>query len=178
MPAPRGWIAGPYVWAYNGLSVGITQDGFNLSYSMFADKVTGDNLGDATQDFVYRGLDAFADGKFNEWDVARVGALGDGGKVNPLNFGTFWPWADFGFSGQIGRLASVYSAPLVGTVAPGTTAAAALLRNVTIPYGVIPPGYNLAMLFAARLRDVPIRFQSLPHLPFTNFGSVNWFVMT
>lgn len=188
MPAPRGWIAGPYVWSYNGLSVGITQDGFNLNYAMFGEKVTGDNLGDSTQDYVYRGLDVYADGQFQEWDVARLGAVGDGGKVNVLNFGTFWPWANFGFAGQIGRLASLYSAPLVGVSAPGTTAATTVgavggVTTVTLPYGVIPPGYNLAMTFAARHRTVPIRFQALPsptqaNVSGSNATPVAWVALT
>lgn len=175
--APRGFIAGPYVWTYNGLTVGITQDGFNLNYSMFGDKITGDNLGDSTQDYVYRGLDCYADGQFNEWDVARNGAAG--AKTNPLNFGTFWPWAEFGFSGQVGRLASVYSAALVGVSCPGTTAGGVVgavggLSTLTVPYGILPPGFNLAMLFAARLRSTPIRFQSLPYPQYNDIGSVRW----
>jgi len=182
MPAPRGWIAGPYVWTYNGLSLGITQDGFNMNYSMFGDKITGDNLGDSTQNYVYRGLDFYMDGQVNEWSVAREGALGDGGKVNPLNYGTFWPWGNvFGRSGQVGRLASVYSASLVGVSAPGTTAATAfggVLDTVTAPYAIIPPGYNLAMMFASRLRSVPVRFQSLPYPEFTNYGDVSWVLFT
>lgn len=177
--APRGWIAGPYVWTYNGLSVGITDDGFNLNYSSFGDKVKGDNLGDSTQDFVYRGLDAYADGIFNEWDVARVGAVGNGAVVNNQLAAPFWPWhTSFGSSGQVGRFASQMAAPLVGTVAPGTTAANALIKNLTMTYAILPPGYNVAMLFASRLRSVPIRFQALPYPAFADYGTVSWFYMT
>lgn len=174
MAAPRGWIAGPYVWSYNGLSVGITDDGFNLNYSMFADKIRGDNLGDSTQDFVDRGADVYADGVFNEWDVALSGLAGEN-KTNASSYSPFWPKAALGVSGQVGRLASVYAAPLIGTPAPNTTAATATIKTLTLTYGVLPPGFNVAMLFAARLRSIPIRFQSLPSAYFTNYGNVTWF---
>lgn len=177
MAAPRGWIAGPYVWTFNGLSVGITDDGFNLNYSKFADKIRGDNLGDATQDFVERGVDVYADGVFNEWDVAKEGVAGQA-KVNANCGSPFWPWSNtFGSSGQIGRLASVMAAALVGTPAPNTSAAAATIKTLTLPYAVLPPVTNLAMLFAARLRSVSLRFQGLPSAAYTDYGNVSWFTL-
>ena len=56
--AARGqWIAGPYVWTFNGRVIGVTEDGFRLGMTSYADPVKGDNLGDSIQDYVYRGGD-------------------------------------------------------------------------------------------------------------------------
>lgn len=184
MPAPRSWIAGPYVWAYNGLTLGITEDGFTFNSTIHGQTITGDNLGDSVQDYVYRGHSVTASGTFNEWDVARRGAIGDGGKVNANCFSPFWPWhAKIGSSGIIGRLGSTVAAPLVGTVLPGTTAAAVddlPLGRVGISYAVVAPGFNIAQMFNSRLRNVPMQFQALPY-PYNAdnpvLSSVAWFYL-
>ena len=183
--APRGWIAGPYVWAYNGLTLGITEDGFNLSATINGQEIRGDNLGDSVQDFVYRGQDVSANGVLQEWDVARRGFVGDGGRGNPNCFSPFWPWhLVLGTAGVIGRLGSTVAASLIGTVIPGTTAAAVNdlpVGRLTIVYAVVPPGFNISQLFAAKLRNVPMQFKSLPYPynadnPAASF--VSWFSLT
>jgi len=185
MGAPRGWIAGPYVWAYNGLTLGIVEDGFTLNYTMNGQEIRGDNLGDSVQDIVYRGADVFVSGVLNEWDVARRGFVGDGGRLNPNCFSPFWPWhAVMGLSGIIGRLGSTFAAPLVGTVIPGTTAATVddlIIGRLTVLYGMLPNGFNVSQLFAAKHRNVPIQFRSLPY-PYQadnpNQSNVSWFSLT
>lgn len=160
---PRGFIAGAYYWSYNGLYLGTTENGFRLSMTSYGDPVKGDNLGDSIQDFIYRGGDVSVEGTLQEFEAARLG-----GNVNPIKINArieqiFWPYATLGSTGAIGTLSSLYSAPLTGTPVAGTSAAAAAIKTLTISYAIIPPNYDVGMLFAARLRNLPIRLQALPH---------------
>jgi len=169
----RGWIAGPYVWKFNGRTLGITENGFRLGMVSYGDPVRGDNLGQSIQDFVYRGGDVSVDGVLQEWDAAMQGVVTDPSKTNSYCATILWPYATFGTTGQIGRLASLVAAPLVGNPAPGTPAAAATIKDLTITYAVIPPGFDVGLLFAARLRNAPIRLQALP-APTVDSGSETW----
>lgn len=173
--AARGqWIAGPYVWTFNGRVIGVTEDGFRLGMTSYADPVKGDNLGDSIQDYVYRGGDVSVSGVLNEWDLAVSGPNDPPAKTNSNTASILWPWATLGTTGQIGRLASLIAAPLIGTPCPGTTAASATIKNLTITYAVLPPNFEVVHLFAARLRNAPIRLQSLPG-PLADSGSETWF---
>jgi len=175
--AARGiWIAGPYVWTFNNRVVGVTENGFRLSLSGRGDPVMGDNLGDSIQDFVYRGGNVSVEGVLQEWDVALNGPPNPAAKSNVNTASIFWPWATLGSTGQIGRLASLVAAPLVGNPCPGTTAATATQTVITLTYAVLPPDYDVAQLFAARLRNVPIRLQALPY-PVVDSGSETWFTL-
>lgn len=176
----RGFIAGPYVWTFNGRTIGISEDGWRLNQTVSGDPIRGDNLGDSMQDYVYRGGDVTIEAVLQEWDAAMLGLGTDPAKTNSTCASIFWPWASFGFSGQIGRLASLVSAPLVGVPAPTTSAATTATsgyRNLTITGAVIAPGYNFSVLFAARLRNVPIRLQALPYT-LADTGGETWFTLT
>lgn len=177
--ASRGFIAGPYVWTFNGRLIGVTEDGCRLNITNFGDPIRGDNLGDSMQDYVYRGGDVTMEGVLQEWDVALNGPPTPPAKLNSSCDSIFWPWAGFGGSGQIGRLASIVAAKLVGVPAPTTSAATATAgyQTITLNYAVLAPGYNVSMLFAARLRNVPIRLQALPS-PLSDTGSEAWFALT
>lgn len=177
--ASRGFIAGPYVWTFNGRVIGISEDGWRLNQTVAGDPIRGDNLGDSMQDYVYRGGDVTIEAVLQEWDIALNGLTGDSAKTNSNCASIFWPWATLGLSGQIGRLASIVAASLVGVPAPTTSAATATAgyRNLTLTNAVIAPGYNFSMLFAARLRNVPIRLQALPYT-LADTGSETWFTLT
>ena len=174
--AARGFIAGPYVWTYNARVIGISEDGWTINQSLSGDPIKGDNLGDAMQDFVYRAGDVTVEAVLQEWDIVTNGLTGDVAKTNALTASILWPWAAMGASGQVGRLGSTISASLVGTPAPGTTAAAATAgsRVITISYAIMAPGSNFSQLFAARLRNCPVRLQALPH-PLVDSGSEVWY---
>lgn len=170
---PRGFIAGAYYWTYNGLYLGTTENGFRLSMTSYGDPIKGDNLGDSIQDFVYRGGDVSVEGTIQEFEAARLGGnLQAPVKVNISNNQIFWPYGVMGYTGAIGTLASLYSAPLVGTPVLGTSAAAAAVKNLTIQYSILPPNYDVGILFAARLRNLPIRLQALPHNPADGIGAI------
>ena len=44
------FIAGPYTVTYGGNTLGITERGFELEYTSFAEPISGDNLGDSNVD--------------------------------------------------------------------------------------------------------------------------------
>ena len=114
---PRGFVAGPYIWTYNGRSIGISEDGWRLNQTNSGDPIRGDNLGDSMQDYVYRGGDVTLEAVLQEWNfVLTAGELGDSdwagltglsqAEINGYTYSIFWPWTYFGNTGQIGRLAS------------------------------------------------------------------------
>ena len=94
--------------------------------------------------------------------------LGDAGTYGAQK--AFWPWhtgpASNGESfelGQVGRLTKALSAALVCTPIAGTNAAAITPRDVyTFGAAIIAPGFNIRQLFAARLRQIPLRFRCFP----------------
>jgi hypothetical protein len=177
--ATRGFIAGPYVWTYNARVIGISEDGWRFNQTVAGDPIRGDNLGDAMQDYVYRAGDVTVESVLNEWDIVTNGLTGDAAKTNSNTASILWPWAALGSTGQVGRLASVVAAVLVGTPAPGTSAASATAgsRIITVSYAVIAPGFNFSLLFAARLRNCPIRMQALPS-PLVDSGSEAWYAFS
>lgn len=142
------FIAGPYTVAYNALALGILEDGITLEATQSTEAITGDNLGDSIQDAVYRGGNVFLDMVLQQFDAAGAQSA-------------FWPYefANWGNVGQIGTLSSDWSKPLVLTSVAGTSAVPAVL---TVPNVILAPNYPVRMLFASRLRNVPIRFQVLP----------------
>lgn len=177
MPTRPGWIAGPYRWTYNGRRIGITKDGFVLTATLLGEEITGDNLGRSIQDYVLQGANVFFVGSLNEWDLALNGFDGDAGKTNVNCASIFWPIAALGASGQVGRLASLISAPLVGTPVTGTTAATASIKNLTATYAIVAPNSDVTFALNTSLRDVQgIRLQALPG-PTVDYGSQSWFVM-
>lgn len=160
--ASRGFVAGPYVWSFNGRTIGISEDGWRLNQTNAGDPIRGDNLGDSLIDYVYRGGDVTIEAVLQEWDVALNGLDTDGAPTNAETGSIFWPWYYLGQTGQIGRLAGIVAAPLIGIPAPYTTAANTDYSVLIIDYAVLAPGYNYTQLFASRLRNVPVRLQALP----------------
>ena len=156
------FIAGPYTVTYGGSSLGIVEDAPALEVVSSYDPITGDNLGDALQDGVYRGGNCFVDLVLQEYDAA--GALA-----------AFWPWnGTLGRVGQPGVLLSSFSASLVFTAVAGTTASANP-ATLTSTNAVLAPGFPVRLLFGSRLRNVPIRFQLLPY---DSGGNNVWFTTT
>ena len=154
------FIAGPYTYTLAASSLGISEDGFRLRIANRGDAIRGDNLGASIQDFVYRGADLTLETTLQEYDAAGAQSA-------------FWPYdAVLGEHGQAGILASSVAGALVLTAVAGTTAAAAP-ASLTGTLSVLPPDFNVDLLFAARLRNVPLQFQLLP-----TGSPVAWFTTT
>ena len=156
------FVAGPYTSTLAASALGITENGFELTHRDEADIIRGDNLGQTDQDWVYRGGQTLLNTVLQEYDAA--GALA-----------AFWPYhATFGRHGQAGVLGSSVAAALVLTAVAGTTASAAP-ATLTITLAALDPGFDWRMLFAARLRNVPLRMKALPN---NNAGVITWFTST
>ena len=92
----------------------------------------------------------------------------------------FYPWGAFGVMAgpgiPIGRLASRVAMPLVLTAVTGTPAQTATGAfngvppgvapgplTLTAPLAILPPGSNLRLMYATRVRKVPCRMALLPY---------------
>lgn len=166
------FIAGPYTFTLGGFSLGVSQNGMELEDISFAERVTGDNLGDSKQDGVYRGKDCFANMILNEYNAAGVNTA-------------FSPYGTFGTIGQVGRFQSDLAAAFVATVVAGTRAATlGVPTSITAQKAILAENFPIRLLFAARLRSVPIRLQFLPYAtqnsqtPYVQSGSETHFATT
>lgn len=160
------FIAGPHTVTYTpstvqgggaALSLGISEDGYEIEHVAFSDLIRGDNLGEAIQDGVYRGRDAYVNAVVEEWDLEGVRRA----ILQPyLDADAI---TDIGEVGLVGRLLTNLAGVLTITPVAGTTAAAA--NGVfTANKAIIAPGFPIRYLLATRLRRVPIRFLLLPYV--------------
>jgi hypothetical protein len=155
------FIAGPYTVTYGGNTLGITERGFELEYTSFAEPIIGDNLGDSKQDGVYRGGNLFINFILSEMDLAGVQAA-------------FWPYGTIGAVGQVGRLQTNIAVALAFSEVAGTTAAAeANLDNFTVTKAILAEGFDVRILLSAAHRKIPMRLQALP-----TGGTPAWFTLT
>ncbi len=165
------FIAGPYTSTWTpptgaALSLGITEDGFDLEWVMHGEIIKGDNMGDSIQDGVYRGGDAFISLTSEEFDAA--GLYGASGTIaqafNPAS-------ATFGRHGQAGVLFSALAGILVLTRVSASTTASPV--SITANKAILANEYVIRTKLASRLRKVPLRFLLLPY---TVSSNVVWFV--
>ncbi len=152
------FVAGPYNANYNSASLGVTQDGWELEYTFAGDPITGDNLGDSVQDHVYRGGNVFWSSVLQEWNLSSVKLA-------------YWPFHTiFGRVAEVGCnvliASSGMAAGLVLSVPAGSAcrAASAGPTTITVRHAIHAIGTPIRQLFAARLRQVPIRFQAYPYV--------------
>lgn len=157
------FIAGGYTVTLGGSTVGQIQDGIMLEQTLNGEPVRGDTFGDTIQDFVFRGGDVFMNMVLLEYDATSAKTA-------------FWPWSTtWGriTSGIVGKLGTAMAAALVLTAVAGTSAATAP-ATLTANKAILAPGFPVQMLFAPRLRSIPIRLQLLPY----NATNDQFFVLT
>ena len=165
-------IAGPFSIDYNTNSLGIIEDAIRLETPNITDPIVGDFLGGSTLDGVYRGGNCFLDLVVQEFD--SPGALEAFASYNVPAGGV----REFGVVGAVGTLMSRYSQSLVLTALPGTTARTEIKGYRYEFYeAVLAPNFPVQMLFGARHRNIPIRFQCLPVLAGTPQVQ-RWFSIT
>jgi hypothetical protein len=154
------FIAGPYTWTLGSVSgplgavfpLGTIEDAPSLELpNNNVDPIRGDNLGDATQDGVFRAGDCFLNLVLQEYNAL-------GAKY------AFAPYAvEFGMVGCVGSLMSEYADELIGTpLSPGCTLGAEATKTFLGYRAVLAPGFPIRLLMGSRLRNVPLRFQLLP----------------
>lgn len=154
------FVAGQYTTTHNAVSVGITEEGFELQQDSKAQNVTPtDAYGESIIDFVYRGGDVY---------IQFEGKAYKAGSIAP-----FWPWGTLGAMGVIGRLASNVASATVMTALAGTPAASAP-SSVTTTLTILAPNNPARLLYNSKLRTVPVRLLVLPY----DSGSavIKWFV--
>lgn len=155
------FVSGAYSSAYNSVSVGITQGGFELQQeSRGEDIAESDVYGRTIIDSVYQGGNVYL-----QFESLAYKA----GSISP-----FWPWSTLGRLGIIGRLASDVAVAMVLTATAGTPAAAAP-ATLTGSKSILSANYNGRLLFHSRLRTVPVRLQLLPY---DSGGNIIWFSTT
>lgn len=154
------FIAGPFTATLGGLSLGITENGFEVENIAYGDPVRGDNLGDSIQDSVYRGLDIYLNFILQEWNAAAAAVA-------------YWPYAVWGQSGQVGRMDQDIATALVLTVVAGTRAVANP-NTLTFTKSILAKNFPVKKIFASRHRNVPLRHQVLPASQ-AQSGNHTWF---
>jgi hypothetical protein len=156
------FVAGPYNTTYNGGAAWITENGIELENRSYADPVRGDNLGDTIQDGVYRGGDCYCNVTGQRYDDANISAA-------------FWPYGAHGVIGQVGRLQTgIAGVMLANSPAAGTTANSIGPASVQFSSSILAPNFDVRLLYATRLRQVPLR---MLNLPFVSNGT-RWFLST
>ena len=158
------FIAGPYTSAFNSSSLGLMQDGFEVSIRPEEELVNqSDIYGDSVIDSVYRGGNCM---------LSMIG----------LEFSTLftksapWPFGDlntsslpaFGFMGIVGRMAmgSSLTAALVLTSVNTTTLGTTPLASpatMTASAAKVAEGTDLRYLMTSRLRTLPLTMRLFPY---------------
>ncbi len=156
MPILETFVASRYTGAYNGVDVGICEEGYELSTTSSAEMVEkSDAYGDSVIDGVYRGGNYFL----------QFMTLAYTKGTNP-----FWPYSTMGQMGVIGRMlsdiATTMSLTAVLNVTPNT---------LTASKSILAENFDAKLLYTSRLRKVPIRLRLLPYLV---SSSPVWYTMT
>ena len=146
-----GFIAGKYAATLGGSTVGQTADGIRISHSASKRLITGDNFADTVQDAIFRGLNLFVNYRLMEYNATAARAC-------------FWPYGSsyLTMSTVIGTLDSANASQLILTALAGTPAAAAP-ATVTLPLVILAEDFDVELLFAPDLREIPIRQRIYPN---------------
>lgn len=154
------FIAGAYTVTWNSVTIGQVSDGIRLRQSNSVEVIKGQSLGESTQDGVYQGGDAFIQLESLEYITGAIAA--------------WWPYGDLGVVGLPGRLLTSLAKSLVLTAVSGTPAESSP-ATLTASKAILAPNQNLELLFATRLRRVPLMFQLLPY---TSGDNSVWYTTT
>lgn len=146
-----GFIAGGYSLTLAGSTLGQIENGIEFEWVQGGETISGDSLGDTAQDGVYRGGNLFANFTLLEYNATSALAA-------------FWPYSGtFGRVGTMGALFSTKMAALVGTLLTALQGGSVTPTTITASKALLAPDYPVKMLFAPRLRRVPLRFQLFPY---------------
>ena len=163
MPVTLNAISGPYHGSWSGEYIGATEDGFEVEHTFFSEPIRGDNLGDSIQDEVLRGADVYVNFTLIEW--LKAGAVESTGQAGSS---IHWATANSGFNGAgdgkvgvIGDVLSEYADSLVLTAVANTPAAAAP-ASITFLGAILARNFPVRVLYASRLRRIPMRMIALP----------------
>lgn len=148
------FIAGAYTVTYKGLQLGQLEDGIFIESDLRAELITGDNLGDAIQDGVYRAGNIYFTFTLLEYNAPGAQAA-------------FWPHnPTYGRFSVPGFLLSSMYGPLVLNKVAGPNSAP---NSITAPLAGLSPDFPVRILMAPRLKRVPLRMLCLPAYDGNNY---------
>lgn len=153
--AVGSFIAGRYSSTLGASSLGITEQGYEVTFTAKAEMIDESDLaGLSLIEIIYRGVDAEISLNALEYSAAGMQSA-------------FWPWnATIGNPGVIARLGSAIAASMVLT-STASTPAASSPASLTAARAILAPGFNVSLLFNSKLRRVPLRMKCLPNDGFT-----------
>ena len=163
MPVTLSAISGPYYGSWNGEYLGATEDGFEVEHTFYSEPVRGDNLGDSIQDEILRGVDVYVNFTLIEYGKASI-VQGPGAVSGSIHWATSasgFNGAGDGKAGTIGDTLSDSAAGLVLTAVANTPASASP-ASITFPLSVLARNFPVRVLYASRLRRIPMRMVALP----------------
>ncbi len=154
-------VAGPYSGSFGGSSIGQTQDGFRLRYSVNKETIKSDAYGDSVIDACFRGADVF----FIWTGIEYVAALAP-----------FWPYGAFGSMGNVGTLdvGSNLTNSMVITNLYSNTTSAGTPQSLTGLQALIDENFNGELSFRSGARTPPVTQRFYPY----SSGGIRWFSTT
>lgn len=150
------FVAGAYLHTFNGVSTGLSEDGYDLDQQVEQEEITGDYYGRSVIETVAQGGNIFL--QFNSLAYKA-------GSVNAL-----YPFATLGEMGTPGLFGSDIAKASVMSGTSGTSAASSV-ASLTASKSIVAPGHNAQLKFQSKLKKVPIRLRLLPYI--TNV--VRWY---
>lgn len=152
------FVAGAYSGTWNGTSVGLVSEGYRMDQNTEAEEITGDYYGRSVIEGVAQGGNVFI-----EYECLAYKA----GSLAP-----FFPFGNLGEMAAPGVLYSDLAKTVVLTSTTGTPAVSSP-ASLTGSKAMLAAGHNAQLLFASRLRRLPIRQRLLPYIS----GVVRWYTL-
>jgi hypothetical protein len=167
------FISGRYSSQYNSNDVGITENGYELSFETMHETINeSDAYGQTILDSIWRGGNVTCD--FTSL-AAKTGSLVAfwpyGGSITAPTAGTLGVLVDPTVAAPnklpIGQLASNIAKPFGMTVAAGTPAnnvgAPGGLQTITANYALLRENFPAKLLFSSKLKKVPVSLRFYPY---------------
>jgi hypothetical protein len=162
------FIDGAYDGTYGGVSMGITENGFDLIKTQGQEVIEdSDQYGRTVLDYFFLGGACQLRCDCKEFIAGALAAM--------------WPWGGLGFirntAAPIGRRASDAAQALVLTATANTPAASTTpsTDTFTATYAVQAPSQSSTIRLSTTLRRVPVFLQLLPYV---SGGNTIWFSTT
>lgn len=161
------FISGKYDATFNNVSIGQIEDGFEIEHSIAQEDIIGQDMGDSVQDGVYRGGNMFISCTLMEFSTSSAMLA-------------LW-WMHSAVLGRMGKIGTLIQAnfaqALVLTALAGTPAASGgNVSTLTAAKVALAPNFDVRLLFAPRLRRVPLRLRLYPYSDGAN--NTLWFSTT
>lgn len=145
------FIAGPFSCTWNSLACGQAEDGYTTSHQFFWELIRGDSFGESPQEAIYRGGEMDISFRAVDFSAAAMQTMFWIGSATIYTLGT---------PGR-SAIGSSMAKTLVLTAVSGTTAAT-VPATLTLTNTMIKENFPVDLVYAPRLRYVPMRLRVLP----------------